>query len=144
MKKIIRIFIDKSFMRFILVGVINTVVGMCIMFSCYNLIHLGYWLSSALDYMLTSILSYFLNKNFTFEYHLKGCKSLFRFYINIGFCYFISFSIARPAVIWIFTLIKMNLSICIIENMSMILGSALFVVINYLGQRFFAFKKIAN
>ena len=40
---------------------------MAIMFGLYNLAHCSYWVSSAANYILTSILSYFLNKYFTFE-----------------------------------------------------------------------------
>lgn len=91
-----KLFYDKSFVRFVLVGIVNTIVGLTVMFSCYNILHLGYWLSSATDYVLASIVSYFLNKHFTFGYHEKGWWSLARFVLNIAVCYFIAFSLARP------------------------------------------------
>ena len=59
--------IDQKLLKFIVVGVINTLVGMAIMFGLYNLAHCSYWVSSAANYILTSILSYFLNKYFTFR-----------------------------------------------------------------------------
>lgn len=136
-----KLFLDKSFIRFVIVGVVNTIVGMTIMFSCYNLLHLGYWLSSALDYILASILSYFLNKHFTFEYSETGWWSLIRFVINIAVCYFIAFSIARPFVRLCLERLNQQFTTIEIENISMLVGSGLFVIINYLGQRFFAFKK---
>ena len=49
-------------MKFIMVGVINTVVGNAIMFVFYNVFHLGYWFSSASNYFFGSIVSYLLNK----------------------------------------------------------------------------------
>lgn len=47
MKKLIAKFADKTFVRFVLVGVINTLFGSAIMFVFYNIFHLSYWLSSA-------------------------------------------------------------------------------------------------
>lgn len=68
MKKLIAKFADKTFVRFVLVGVINTLFGSAIMFVFYNVFHLSYWLSSASNYFFGSILSYFLNKYYTFRY----------------------------------------------------------------------------
>ncbi len=136
-----KLFYDKSFVRFVLVGIVNTIVGLTVMFSCYNILHLGYWLSSATDYVLASIVSYFLNKHFTFGYHEKGWWSLARFVLNIVVCYFIAFSLARPMVKFCLSHIGWEMEVSLLENISMLIGSGLFVVINYLGQRFFAFKQ---
>ena len=136
-----KLFYNKSFVRFILVGIVNTIVGLTVMFSCYNILHLGYWLSSATDYVLASIVSYFLNKHFTFGYHEKGWWSLARFVLNIAVCYFIAFSLARPMVRFCLSHIGWQMEVSLLENISMLIGSGLFVVINYLGQRFFAFKQ---
>ena len=66
MKQLKNLF-DEKLLKFILVGVVNTLVGMAIMFGLYNLAHCSYWVSSAANYILTSILSFFLNKYFTFN-----------------------------------------------------------------------------
>ena len=135
-KNKIELFTDKTFMKFIMVGVVNTIVGTTIMFVFYNLFHLNYWISSASNYFFGSIVSYFLNKHFTFKYHEKGFSSLFRFTINILTCYLLAYGIAKPVMKWILS----DFSITIQENVSLMLGMCLFVVFNYLGQRFFAFR----
>ena len=132
----IGLFTDKTFMKFVMVGVINTIVGSTIMFVFYNLFHLSYWISSASNYFFGSICSYILNKHFTFQYHERGWASLFRFTINIFVCYLLAYGIAKPLMQWILS----DFSKSIQENVSMLLGMCLFVVFNYLGQRFFAFK----
>ena len=66
MKKLQKIF-DKTFWKFIMVGIVNTLFGTAVMFSFYNLLHFSYWVSSAANYIFGSILSYFLNKHFTFQ-----------------------------------------------------------------------------
>ena len=88
--------IDQKLLKFIVVGIINTLVGMAIMFGLYNLAHCSYWLSSAANYVLTSILSYFLNKYFTFQKREKSAAQIVRFVINIAVCYLIAYGIAKP------------------------------------------------
>ena len=133
------LFTDRTFMKFVMVGVVNTVVGTTIMFVFYNVFNLSYWVSSASNYFFGSIVSYFLNKHFTFHYREKGFSSMLRFTVNILVCYLLAYGIAKPLMQWILT----DFSKSIQENVSMLLGMCLFVVFNYLGQRFFAFKKRA-
>ena len=86
MKQLKNLF-DEKLLKFILVGVVNTLVGMAIMFGLYNLAHCSYWVSSAANYILTSILSYFLNKYFTFKNKERSWKQVLRFAVNIAVCY---------------------------------------------------------
>ena len=55
-------FFDVTMIKFILVGIVNTAVGMGTMFICYNFFHLSYWISSASNYVVGSIVSYFLKQ----------------------------------------------------------------------------------
>ena len=56
---------DPTLFRFLLVGVVNTLVGYGVMFGLYNLagLHLwgdpGYWISSAANYLVGSVVSFF-------------------------------------------------------------------------------------
>lgn len=132
----IGLFTDKTFMKFIMVGVINTIVGTTIMFVFYNVFHLSYWISSASNYFFGSICSYILNKYFTFNNKEQGWKPLMRFTINILICYLLAYGIAKPVMHWMLS----GYSITIQENVSLALGMCLFVIFNYLGQRFYTFK----
>ena len=107
------------------------------MFVFYNVFHLSYWISSASNYFFGSILSYFLNKNFTFKYGAFDFKSVLRFTINILVCYIIAYSVAKPLIRHLLE----GQSVTIQENIAMLVGTVLFTGLNYLGQRFFAFKK---
>jgi len=137
---IVKLFANKTFMKFVMVGFINTIVGTTIMFVFYNIFHLSYWVSSASNYFFGSICSYILNKHFTFQHHEKGWSSLLRFTINIFVCYLLAYGIAKPVIMWIFSDSNQTIQ----ENVSMSLGMVLFVIFNYLGQRFFAFKNKEN
>ncbi len=129
-------FFDVTFWKFILVGIANTIFGTGIMFVFYNVFHLSYWVSSASNYIFGSILSYFLNRFFTFKSKKNTGKTLFRFVVNISLCYLLAYGGAKPLARWIFS----GASVTLQENMAMIAGMCFFVAFNYIGQRFFVFK----
>ena len=132
--------LDKTFWKFILVGIINTLFGTAIMFVFYNVFHLSYWLSSASNYFFGSILSYFLNKYFTFKYKERNWSVIGRFVLNISVCYLVAYGIAKPLTMHLLE----GMSVTIQENAAMLVGMVLFTLLNYLGQRFFAFKKVGS
>lgn len=134
-----RVLFDVKFFKFILVGIINTIFGTSIMFLLYNLAGFGYWGSSAISYILGSILSFFLNKNFTFRNRESSIKTALRFTVNIVVCYLAAYSISKPIVARILS--NTSLSRSIVEQLSMLFGMVLFTMLNYIGQRFFAFKE---
>ena len=82
MKEKIKNMLDITFWKFVLVGIVNTLVGTGVMFAAYNLLHLSYWVSSASNYVVGSIVSYFLNKYFTFQNKEKSWKQLGMFVIK--------------------------------------------------------------
>lgn len=129
--------VDKKLLKFIIVGVINTVVGSCIMFGLYNLANCSYWMSSVANYVLTSILSFFLNKYFTFQNKERSWKQVVRFTVNIAVCYLLAYGIAKPAV----SAVLAGAGQRIQENAAMFTGMVLFTGFNYLGQRLFAFAE---
>jgi putative flippase GtrA len=136
--------LDPTFFRFILVGIVNTLVGYGVMFGLYNLAGLhtwgdaGYWISSAANYIVGSVVSFFLNKHFTFRNQEKGAGVVLRFVINISVCWLLAYGLAKPAVSW--ALGGMGLGGQLLGNLTMLFGSGLFVLLNYFGQRFFAFR----
>ena len=130
---------DKTFLTFLVVGVVNTAFGTIIMFVLYNIFGCSYWVSSFCDYFFGSILSYFLNKHFTFHYQGTDWGSIAKFALNIVVCYVIAYSLALP--LTRLALESLQLSKTVVENVAMLVGTGLFMVINYAGQKFFAFKK---
>lgn len=136
MKKLLNL-IDEKLLKFILVGALNTLIGSAIMFGLYNLAHCSKEISSAANYIITSIISYFLNKHFTFKNHERGLKPILRFTINIVVCYFLAYwVIADHVCIWLLSGVSQKLR----DNVSMLAGMFLFPCLNYIGQRLFTFK----
>ena len=129
--------LDGTVVRFLLVGVINTLVGCGAMFLLYNLAHWSYWLSSAANYVLGGVVSFFLNKYFTFRKREWSWKQAGRFAINVAVCWLLAYGLAKPLVLAVLA----GRPVWLQENGAMAVGMCLYTALNYLGQRFFAFRK---
>ncbi len=132
MKKLI----DPSMWKFLLVGVANTLLSMVLMFLLEGL---GYWPSTAIAYVAGAALSFFLNRSFTFKSNAAFWPSVVKFAVNVVVCYLIAYSIAQPVVTWVLS----STAIPPIwqERIAKVCGMGLYTVLNYFGQRFFAFRK---
>ena len=129
-------FFDPSMLRFLLVGVVNTLVGAGIMFLLYNLAGCSYWLSSAANYIVGGVVSYFLNKYYTFKNTERSWKQVLRFTLNVAVCWLLAYGIAKPLALRLLAGFDEKLQ----TNAAMLAGLCLYTALNYLGQRFFAFR----
>ena len=129
-------FFDPSMLRFLLVGVVNTLVGAGIMFLLYNLAGCSYWLSSAANYIVGGVVSYFLNKYYTFKNTERSWKQVLRFALNVAVCWLLAYGIAKPLALRLLAGVDEKLQ----TNAAMLAGLCLYTALNYLGQRFFAFR----
>lgn len=140
----IKQFFDIKFWKFIGVGIINTIIGEGLKFLLFNLFHTDVWISSIIGMVVGSVVSYFLNKYFTFKNTEKGWKPVLRFALNIAICFTLANVIALPLVEWFCLTNSITMFGWSVEtfagNASMITASCLFVAFNYIGQRFFAFR----
>lgn len=126
-----------SFVKFLLVGVINTAVGTAVMFLLYNLAGVPYWPSVCANYLCGGVVSYFLNKYFTFKNTERSLAQVGRFVATVAVCMVIAYGIAKPAV----RLALSDYGPKVQENVAMVVGMGLYTLLNYFGQRFFAFRK---
>jgi len=127
---------DKKLFKFIIVGITNTIVGSTIMFLLYNLAHFNYWTSSACNYTFTSILSFFLNKYFTFNVKKWSVFMIVSFIFTIVFSYLIAYGISKHFI----NILLSDYSLNFRENAALFSGMCIFTGLNYLGQRFIVFK----
>ena len=127
---------DVSMLKFLLVGVGNTLLSTVLMFALEGL---GYWPSTAIAYVAGAVMSFFLNRRFTFHSQEKLGRSAVKFAVNVAVCYVVGYGLAKVLVpipqqpnavpvIWV-------------ERLSKLVGMGLYTVLNYFGQRFFAFRK---
>lgn len=127
---------DAKLLKFLLVGILNTCVGAGVMFILYNCANLSYWISSICNYIVGGILSYFLNKYFTFNNKQKSIKQIILFIVNLLLCYLIAYIFAK----WIIYKLFASYSISVKDNISMFVGMCLYTGLNYLTQRLIIFK----
>ena len=100
---------------------------------------LGYWPSTAIAYLAGAVMSFFLNRHFTFHSNAAIGPAAARFALNVAVCYVAGYGLARlimgaleplgllPPVWW--------------ERLSKLVGMGLYTCLNYFGQRFFAFRE---
>ena len=127
---------DQTLVKFLLVGAGNTLLSMVLMFLLEDL---GYWLSTAIAYLAGALLSFFLNRYFTFKSCEGFWRSAVKFALNVALCYLIAYSLAQPIAGW--ALDMTPLSSVWVERITKLFGMAIYTVINYIGQKFFAFAK---
>lgn len=128
---------DIKTVKFLFVGVVNTVIGAGVMFVLYNGFKTSYWIATASNYIVGSIVSFFLNKYFTFKNNDKSFTQVLKFVCNISLCYFIAYGAAKPFISCLMTGFGRKVQ----DNLSMMFGMCLFIVLNYFGQRIFVFKE---
>ena len=131
------IIIDRILLKFIIVGCANTIVGAGLMFVLYNVFGLGYWVSSAANYTVGSVLSFFLNKYWTFNVRKWSIFMVIAFVVNILISYIIAYKMARTVI----NFILWNQSVVFRDNIALAAGICLFTGLNYIGQRFVVFSK---
>lgn len=136
MKEFLRRFFDIKFWKFMGVGIINTLVGMLVMFLMYNVGRCSYWLSSAANYVVGGVVSFFLNKRFTFQNRERSVRVVLRFVASLAVCYLAAYGLARPLMERLLAGTEQRIQ----ENVAMLVGAGLYVGLNYIAQRFFAFR----
>lgn len=130
----------RELFSFGIIGVLNTLLGTSVMLGFYNLLGLNYWISSVANYVIGSIFSYFMNKRFTFKVTKKDPQYIIRFVVNIAICYLFAYGLAKRGVSYLMGQ-NQDMGTKVIDNVSMIVGMGLFVVLNFCGQKFFVFKR---
>ena len=127
---------DVSMLKFLLVGVGNTLLSTVLMFALEGL---GYWPSTAIAYVAGAVMSFFLNRHFTFHSEEPLLRSAVKFALNVAVCYVVAYALAQPIAGWV--LGRTAITPIWQERLTKLGGMALYTVLNYFGQRFFAFQK---
>ena len=105
---------------------------------------MNYWLSSGISYFIGSVFSYHANAKLTFKVENRDKWLPWRFALNIIVCYLVSFSVAQPLVGWLLDVSGLSaggtFSKALLDNVAMIFGMGIFIVMNFFGQKLFVFR----
>lgn len=137
---IINFFLNKEFMIFLLIGLFNTLFAMLITYSIYNLLHLGYYLSSFTGTFSAAVLGFFLNRRFTFSSDCKIFVSIVKFFTVIFLSYLIAFTLTHKLFLYVFSILNLDLSISVIEQIAILFAQIIFTLLNFTGQKLWTFK----
>ncbi|MFF3022571.1 GtrA family protein [Gottfriedia sp. NPDC057948] len=130
---------NKTFIRFIAVGIANTIVGLSFIYLLLHLFGLSYWISTFIGNSIGACVSYILNRNFTFKSQGSVKKSIPLFIIVILTCYFIAFNLGAKIIDYILNLqdfISLNYK----NDFAVLISSGLYTILNYFGQKLLVFK----
>ncbi|MBS4176782.1 GtrA family protein [Lederbergia citrea] len=127
-----------TFIRFLLVGIVNTMVGLSMMFLLLNLIGLSYWFSTFFGNATGAIISYFLNRSFTFQSNVDTKSSVLRFTAVILIAYLFSFKLSNMAAEFVSPRFYLH-NILSKDEIAVFIGVGLYTLTNYLGQRLIVF-----
>ena len=127
--------LQNGFVRFIIVGLINTIIGLTVTFICLNALGLNYWASTIVGNLVGAINSYFMNKSFTFRSKESVGKTAWKFVLITAVCYFLAYwlaaRLADQGLIWLMPEASTKLK----NNAAALMGSVLYTVLNYIGQK---------
>jgi putative flippase GtrA len=136
--------IKKQFLIFLIIGVANTLIGLTSTYICFDFIKLNYWLATFAGNLIGMVVSYTLNKKYTFKNTKKVTSSLLKFFLVVFLCYYISYWFGlrlTHLIVDFFVFIRPY-----VGEVSILLGAGLYTISNFLGQRFLVFnsKKVLN
>lgn len=130
---------QSGFIRFIMVGVVNTVIGLGVTFICLNLLNAGYWTSTLIGNIVGAINSYFMNRKFTFRSQASFKQTAWKFLVVTVLCYVFAYWLAAVAAHRGIELFIAGTSTKLKDNIAALLGSGLYTVLNYFGQKTITF-----
>ncbi|MBU3572980.1 GtrA family protein [Priestia aryabhattai] len=127
-----------SFIRFLVVGLVNTAVGLSIMYVLLHIFH-HYWIATFVGNAAGAGVSYVLNRIFTFKSGVHLSKSILRFILVIGICYGLSYYIGLQFSSWLLHQLPPAVR-PFKTDVGILIGTGLYTLLNYTGQKYFVFN----
>ena len=81
-----------QFLKFIIVGGINTMVTLVTIFVCKSLLGVNPYLSNAIGYVAGVANSFLWNRSWVFRSHGGFYREMAKFFIGFGICYALQFA----------------------------------------------------
>jgi putative flippase GtrA len=131
---------NQPFLRFLLVGIINTAAGLSIMYLLYHLAHVSYWWATLGGNAIGAVVSYTLNRTFTFQSNAPIAESAFRFIAVMIVCYYFAYRLSKQLADWTALTVGI-ISPHIANDVAILLGAGFYTIFNYIGQKRFVFSR---
>lgn len=121
-----------QFLRFLVVGGINTFVGYGIIFFAMYALHLGPEISNMIGYAVGLIVSYLLHKYVTFQSREYSHSQLVRFLVGFGVAY-------ATNLVFLALLVRVW---GVHPGLSQVFAGTLYVVVSYIMNKIYVFKSL--
>ncbi|RDB34098.1 GtrA family protein [Exiguobacterium sp. RIT594] len=123
----------QKIIRFLLVGIVNTLVGLGLTLLLYHGFQTGYWVATAFGNGCGIVISYLLNRRFTFS----ATTSLKTDWIRFLLVVLISYLIAYRLSLFVIDLFVPSFG----GTGAILIGMVLYTILNFIGQNYWVFKK---
>lgn len=146
--------VSKEFIKYCLVGIINTIAGLTTAYIFLNILSCSYFSSTAAAYIIGISVSFVLNKNFTFKDKNSNQLSLFmKFTLTMLPSYIISYFLGWMSAKTIFSIDIFNtlfgkitqlINISqnkISDNIAVLISMTIYLLLGFLVNKFLIFTK---
>ena len=123
-----------QFLKYGIVGVMNTLITLAIIFFMMDVLKTDYRISNATGYLAGFINSFFMNKHWTFKSKGRTYREALLFTLVFAVAYAIQYV----------ALILLHKSLGISKNLSQLLSACIYTFFGFIGNRLFTFKNLEN
>jgi putative flippase GtrA len=121
-----------EFSKFVIVGIIRTIMGMVIVFIPYNVWGVNYILCNVVGYSVALVTGFIMHRKWAFESHNRWTKEIIPYLATFGLGFFVNM------ILLLIFAEKLGMN----KNISLVIASCGFTLTNYFGNKLWTFRKI--
>lgn len=140
-KKLFGFFWDRSLMTFLIIGGVNTILSMSLNFALKNFANWPLFFSSATSFAVLAVPAFYFNRKYSFKSKAPLGQSIFRFATVTVVCFLLSFALNNMVMPWLRAGLLSGMNDMLFSLINIVGIQAVFTVLNYCGQRLWAFKE---
>lgn len=147
--------ISGEFIKYCLVGIVNTIIGISTAYILLNPLHQSYTVSTVGAYITGIIVSYIMNKTFTFKFKEGNDFVLFaKFALSMLPCYAISYYLISPFLTKLVLRIEIFNNLAnwffsffgvaqdkVLDNSTIIMSMGVYLILGFSLNKYFIFRK---
>ena len=135
-------FFTKETLAYLLIGLTSTAINWTLTYVLNNVFGIGYWATSVITFLICTIFSYIMNKRYAFRNTESEKETLPRYVLEVCVCFLLAYGLGKMALDWFFSkVLVLPLDEDKMNTVKGILANCCYIALNYIGQKFFVFRK---